>query len=159
MKQPILLFFFGFAIFAQSYASGDNRLEFIVKETSKDKSNPSQAHVTLELKNLTDDTLVFLTWSCDRFLRLLSIDGQNVDLDQIGCEQNGPSFLKLLPHGSYQETVEIRINKPDTIIPAFRVRINLIEPKEKYNIIKAYEATNETDKKQFSLLTDYIQIK
>jgi hypothetical protein len=158
MKQ-VLLFFFVLVMMGSTYVSGDNRLEFIVKEARKDTVNHGQARVSLELKNLTDDTLVFLTWTCDPFFGLLSIDGQNVFLDQIGCDQNGPTFLNLLPHSSYQETVYMRINKPDTIIPAFRVRINLIEPKEKYNIIKAYEATNETDKKQFSLLTDYIQIK
>ena len=157
MKLSIL-FLFVFAIIGSTYASGDKRLEFSVKEASRDTLHPEVASVTLELKNLTDDTLVFLTMRCNRFSSLLSIDGSHVFLDshRFDCDKNGPIFIKLRPHDSYRETIKVWGEKEDTIIPVFRIRIDLTEPKEKYDYIAAM---HEKDPKHFSLLTDYINIK
>ena len=155
MKQLLFSILFVFLFSKMSFSAGDKRLEYSVKGTSADKAKPGQAKVILELKNLTGDTLIFLTWSCHPFRSLLSIDEEEVSLAPIACSGNSPAFLKLLPHNSYMDTVEVRSNRDNMIYP-FRVKINLVEPKEKGN---AGLAQKEADKKRFSFLTDIISVK
>jgi hypothetical protein len=155
MKHLLISFLFVLLFSKMSFASGDKRLEYSVKSTSLDKTKPGQAKVILELKNLTGDTLIFLTWSCRPFRSLLSIDEEEVSLSPITCSGNSPAFLKLLPHSSHLDTIEVKSNRTDLISP-FRVKINLVEPKEKSD---AGIAQKEAEKKKFSFLTDYINIK
>ena len=63
--KPNFLVLFIFAFMGLTYASGDSRLEFSVKEVSVGKMSTNwvgwpKANVELELKNLTGDTLIFL---------------------------------------------------------------------------------------------------
>ena len=154
MKLSIL-FLFVFAIIGSTYASGDKRLEFSVKEAGLENSNKARAHVTLELTNLTDDTLTFLTWTCHHE-GLFSIDGDGVFLNSIKCFLSNPTFLKLSPHSSYKETINAFSLKKDKKFSPFKVRINLVEPNEKSD---PFMAAMETDKKEFSILSDYIKIQ
>ena len=154
MKQPALLFLFIFAIIGSTYGSGDSRLEFSVKKTIQDTLHP--VHVTLELKNLTDDTLTFLTNSCNR-PSLFSIEGGRI-FESIwdDCFGNKTIFLRVLPRQSYTETISVINERSDVKFLPFRIRINLVEPKEEHNLSKAIK---EKNKKEFSLWTDYIQFK
>lgn len=156
MKQLLISFLFILLFSEFSFASGDKRLDFSMKSANMDNSKPSQAKVVLELKNLTSDTLTFLTWSCAPIQSLLSIDEEDVSLNGIDCDKNVPTFLRILPHQSRVETVLVRSSRADGRVSPFKVKINLIEPQEKHN---PSVAKTEANGKRFSLATELIEIK
>ena len=132
-------------------ASGDDkRLEFSVKETNYS----GWMALRLELKNLTDDTLVFLTDNCDHN-GLYGIDGEGATIETAACYLLAYEFIALAPHSTYQETKYVKISslKKDE---SFRVRINLAEPKERHD---PKIASKEKDIKKEALYSNYIQVK
>lgn len=154
MKQ--LLFFFLFALLFShlSFAAGDKRMDFSAKNAGKDLSVAGQTKVVVELKNLTTDTLVFLSWSCEPVRSLLSIDEEDVTLAPTLCYKNGPMLLRLMPHESRRDTIAVR-GRADGGVAPFKLKINLVETKEKNNLALAQKG----EKKNFSLVTDVIEIK
>jgi len=117
---------------------------------------PSQVSVSLELRNLTDDTLTFLTNSCNH-PSLFSIEDDRIYVpDEGDCFNNKTIFLRLLPRQSYRGTIGFISLRSDAKFLPSKIKVNLVEPKEKYNLIKAIK---EKNKKQFSLWTDYNQLK
>ena len=151
-----LLFLFVFAIIGATYASGDSRLEFSVKQVRRDTSHAGIARVKLKLKNLTDSTLTFLTDGCGH-QTLFTLEGDSLFIrNTVNCIWLGISFIKVLPHDTYEETIYVETERKNANFQAFRVRINLVEPKKKSNLLKAYK---EKKPKQFSFWTDYIAIK
>jgi hypothetical protein len=133
----------------------DKRLKISIKEVGKINyyQRYSSAKITLELKNLSSDTLTFLTWSCD-CEGLFSIDEKDVHLNSWECMVNNPVLLKIPPYDVFARVIEI-VNPSENIQP-FRIKANLVKPREKNDPNKAQ---SEFLKKEFSLQTDYIQIK
>ena len=155
MKR-LILFLFVLAIIGSTYASGDKRLEFSVKQARKDTSHPGAVRVKLELKNLTDSTLTFLTDGCGH-QTLFTLEGDSLFIGNLpNCIWLGISFIKVLPHDTYEETIYVETERKNANFQPFRVRINLREPKKKSNLLKAYK---EKKPKQFSFWADYITIK
>ena len=154
--KPLLLFFFVFAIIGSTFASGDGRLEFSVKQVRRDTLYPGIARVKLELKNLTDSTLTFVTDGCGH-QTLFTLEGDSLFIGNLpNCIWPGISFIKVLPNDTYEETIYVETEQKNANFQPFRVRINLREPKKKSNLLKAYK---EKKPKQFSLWSDYITIK
>jgi hypothetical protein len=156
MKQLIFSFLFLVLFSTISFAAGDPRLDLSVKSKVMDKTKPGQAKVTLELKNMTGDTLTFLTWSCDPIRSMLYIDEEDVSMAGAGCTKNFPMLLKLLPHLGYTETIVVKSSRTDGAFSPFKIKMTVTEPKEKY---KADIAKKEADKKKFALATEMIDIK